>query len=535
MNIRIFLLNNPKNSYAGRLAPELAFLFERQLPAEGGVRSYPSIRDAAGDVAAAFSDSHVILFLAEPAKLAETKKALASSVGLKLRCDEGLLEKAARLRNSLAGENSDFAVTHAHVPENGRVVVCEDGLYAGFSVTAGNQTVVVLPMERGRTEVLLEKEIIPQLNSAYLIRVDMKSLKRYHARRLASVCGEQDLRIAVAGTNTADFFKDYISSESSLADRIIFSGKAEKRGSLSPADYVVNLSITAAEFYGTPYGVAISNAYFSGDDPSGEKLIYLAITNEYETALREVRSIPGEDVPSLLSRCCGDLCTFISDIAGTDAGNREVSRVNEKSLTRQYKIIIALVAALVAALTLFVVLFFTWHNYTLKTWAANTWSFVFPGSKPIFTSEQETTEVTEATTLEATTKRISLTAAAEKDTTAATTAKPASAPASTARSSSSGSSSSGSSGSGNNSQSNPTTQAPTTAEPTSAPTTEPYTAAPTTEPPTSGTVPTTAETPTSETPTAGEEPSGGGQGGDDQEQSSGTDNDSGSGEQEEGD
>ena len=84
MNIRIFLLNHEKNSYAARLAPELAFLFEKQLPAEGGVRTYPSIRDAANEVSAAFSDSHAILFLAEPARFAETKKALAASVGLNL-------------------------------------------------------------------------------------------------------------------------------------------------------------------------------------------------------------------------------------------------------------------------------------------------------------------------------------------------------------------------------------------------------------------------------------------------------------------
>ena len=548
MNIRIFLLNNEKNSYARRLAPELAFLFEKQLPAEGGVRSYPSIRDAADDVAAAFSDSHAILFFAEPARYADTKRALAASVGLTLRCDEGLYEKACRLRNSFPGDTSVFAVTHAYVPENGRAIVCDDGLYAGFSVTSGNQTVMVLPLERGRTEVLLEKYVIPQLNSAYLIRADMGALKRYHARRLAAVCEEQELRIAVAGTNTADFFRDYVSSEQILSDRIEYSAKAEKRGSLSPADYVVNLSISAAEFFGTPYGVAISNAYFSGDDPSGEKLIYLAITNEFETSLREVRSIPGEDIPSLLSRCCGDLCTFISDIAGTDADREEVSRANEKSLTSQYKVIIALVAALVLALGVFAGLYFSMYDYSIKTWAAHAWSTVFPGSKPIFTSEPETVSETETTNPEATTKKISLTSATEKTATAAaTTAKPASAPATTARPASAGSSSSGSgsSGSGSSGSSGNPTQAPTTAAPTTvAPTTTaPTTAAPTTAAPTTA-APTTSPdvSVTGEAPTTPDNPSpqvtdnepSGGQEGENTQQSSGSENDNGSGEQEVG-
>lgn len=541
MNIKIFLLNNEKNSYARRLAPELAFLFEAQLPAEGGVRSYSSIRSAADDVAAAFADSHAILFFAEPSRFAETKKALSSSVGLSLRCDESLYQKAAQSQNTFPGENSAFAVAHAYVPENGRTIVCDDGLYAGFSVTSGNQTVMVLPLERGRTEVLLEKQVIPQLNTSYLIRADMGALQRYHARRLAAFCEEQDLRIAVAGTNTADYFRNYVSSESSLSGRIEYSAKAEKRGSLSPADYVVNLSISAAEFYGASYGVAISNAYFSGDDPTGEKLIYLAITNEYETSLREVRSIPGEDIPSLLSRCCGDLCTFISDVAGTDAGKREVFRANEKSLTREYKVIIALVAALVVALGAFAGLYFSMYDYSIKTWAANAWSAVFPGSKPIFTSEPETVSVPESTNQEATTKRISLTSAAENGSTAAeATARPASAPAATTRASSSGSSGSsgsgsGSSGSGSGS-SGSATQAPATAAPTTAaPTTAvPTTDAPTTETPTtvSG-VPTSAEGPSvTEAPPVEEEPSGE-QGGEDTQQSSGSEN-NGSGEQEVG-
>ena len=390
MKIRVFLLKSKQNRYAERLAPELRRIFAAYLTEEDGVMAFASVREAAQEIKRAFTDSHAVLFFAEPALYAESKQALAASVGLQLRCDRNLFEGAAASARSAENENSSFAVTHAWMPETARPIVCADWLYAGFSVTSGNQTVMLLPLERGRTEVLLRGSVLPMLNSAYHLHLSMDALRKYHAERLAEVCEANDAHIAVAGTNAADYFRNYIAADRTLSDRVVFAEKAEKRGSLPPADYVVNLSITAAEFFGAPYGVAISNAFYAGDDPSAEKIIYLAITNEHETALREVRSVPGEDVPTLLSRCCGDLCTFIADIAGTDAERRAVSEKNKKSLVSQYRRVIAVVLILIAALAAFCGYYFKQHGYSLQTWAADAWSVVFPGSKPIFQSQEQT-------------------------------------------------------------------------------------------------------------------------------------------------
>lgn len=464
MNIKIFLLKSERNSYAARLAPELKCIFSEHLPAQDGLQEFGSVKEAAPAIAQAFRDAHAILLFVEPAKYAETKKSLAASIGLPLHCDRALFERATETGRALVNETSDFAVAHAYLPENARPIVCADALYAGFAVTSGNQTVLFLPLERGRTEVLLGNSVIPMLNSSYRLRLTMESLRRYNADRLSAVCRSNDIRIAVAGTNTADYFKNYITAAEGLSDRVVFAEKAEKRGSLAPADYVVNLSITAAEFFGTPYGVAISNAFYAGNDPSAEKVIYLAITNEHETALREVRSVAGEDIPSLLARCCGDLCTFLSDIAGTDTKKRLAAEENRKSLVSHYRRTICIVALLIVAIGAFCGLYFKMHGYTLQTWAANAWSVVFPGSKPLFTTEPPTEEPTEATT--AADAVTAATAAATTATTRpvtttqpATTQSSGTSSGSSSRSSSSGSSSgssggssSGSSGSGSSSQ-----------------------------------------------------------------------------------
>ena len=443
MNIRIFLLKSEQNTYAARLIPELKCVFADHLASEDSVQSYGSVREGAESIRRAFTDSHAVLFFVEPGRYAEAKKALAASIGLSLHCDRALFERSTETSRSLANEQSEFAVTHAHLPDNARPIVCGDWLYSGFSVSSGNQMVMLLPLMRGRTEVMLRTSVLPMLNAAYRIRLNMDSLRAYNAQRLSAVCQSNDIRIAVAGTNAADYFRDYISVAEGLPDRIVFAEKAEKRGSLAPADYVVNLSITAAEFFGTPYGVAISNAFYTGNDPSGEKVIYLAITNEHETALREVKSIPGEEIPSLLSRCCGDLCTFLSDIAGTDTKKKIASEENKKSLISQYKRTIAIIAVIIIALGVFCGVYFKMHGYTLQTWAANAWSVVFPGSKPIFTTETLPETTQETTTEPETTKRVS----ADAVTAAATTAPASTTAPATTKASSSGNSAGGSSGS----------------------------------------------------------------------------------------
>ena len=173
MNIKIFLLTNDQNSYAKRLAPELSHLFAQYLPAQGGIWEFPSVREAAESISQAFTDSHAILFFAEPNRFAETKSLLASSVGLQMHCETALLEQACATAQTAENDNSVFALTHAYIPDNARAITCADGLYTGFAVSAGNQTILLLPLERGRTEVLLAKSVLPLLNSSYMAHLDI--------------------------------------------------------------------------------------------------------------------------------------------------------------------------------------------------------------------------------------------------------------------------------------------------------------------------------------------------------------------------
>ena len=391
MKIRFFLLGTDKYASSERLEGELKYVFSDFLTDDGDVQVFSDIKDATNDIAKAVSDTHALVFISDCEAFGNTKLMLSKAFGFELSCDADILSKACETYGKdTSEEDYDFSVCHAFVPQNARTFVLEDGKYAGFSVANGNQTIILLPFEKDRTNALISSLVIPYLNSVYHVNIDSGKYKEYNASRLGEIILAKDLRIAVAGTNTATFFKEYISSAEGLSDRITVSPMTEKRGAMQPVDYVVNLAITASELLSCRYGVAISNAFYTGDSPESEKIVYLAVANEIETAVRELHSFKGEEIPSFLARCSADLCLFICDIiAGDEEHSDDISK-REKAAAGRYKTAIAAVAAIIVALAVFSGVYFHTHEYTLNEWADHFIEWIFPAGNPfegIFTDK----------------------------------------------------------------------------------------------------------------------------------------------------
>lgn len=383
MKIRFFLLGTQEHSSAKRLESDLKYVFSDYLTDNGDIQTFDDIKKATNSIAKAISDTHAVVFIAEHSKFAATKLMLSKAFGFELNCDVSLLQKACEsFGKDPEEEDYEFSVTHAFVPVQSRLFVLEDGKYAGFSVANGNQTIILLPFEKDRTSFLMSSQVIPYLNATYHISIDIAGLKKYNAEKLADILEERDIKIAVAGTNTASFFKEYVSVNEKLTDRTEISPITEKRGSMQPIDYVVNLSVAASELLSCRYGVAMSNAFYTGDSPDSEKIVYLAVTNERETAVRELHSYEGEDIPAFLARCSGDLCVFITDIIENDDDYAEDRSLREKAALKRYKTAIIAVAALILAAIVFCVSYFAVHDYSISQWGNSVIEYIFPGGNP---------------------------------------------------------------------------------------------------------------------------------------------------------
>lgn len=383
MKIRFFLLGIEAHSSFSRFDGELKQLFADFIEDNGEVSAFSGMKDATTEIAKAVSEAHALVFVADTTQFGTVKQMLSKAFGFELTCDSTLLERACdEMGKNKEDEDYAFSVNHAFIAPNSRVFVLDDGLYAGFSVANGNQTIIVLPYEKARTTELITSQVVPYLNSVYHVNIDTGVLKKYYSEKLFELLEENSATIAVANTSTASFLKEYIDVSDNSAELVKFSPVSEKRGDMPPVDYVVNLSIVASEFFSCRYGVAISSAYYTGEGPESEKIVYIAVTNERETSVREIHSFKGEAIPAFLSRCCSDLIVFISDVIRNDALSEEDYAKREKAAKNRYKIAIAGVSGIIVALIAFVSVYFMSNDYSLGQWTENFMEWVFPAGNP---------------------------------------------------------------------------------------------------------------------------------------------------------
>ena len=346
---------------------------------ENGILYFPGVRDATAEISGAFQEADTVLFFAAEKTYAEVKHILCRALSLKLRVDADLLQRAVNSEPAVQDDTS-LAVCHAGIPEGATAFALSDGCFSGFGVRRSRQTVAVLPVGISRTGKLLKDQVIPYLND----RSDSPLPTDYAAHAYAYLLEERlrdtDLIVSVSDTKTTALFRRYISSVGRLQDHMPVAAKAEQRGSIPPNEYVVNLSLTAAEFFNAPYGIAMSNAYYTGDDASGEKKVYLAVTSAEDSTVREITSYYGESTADFLERCCGEMCLLADEIIDTETAPPPlIAKEPRNGKNKRYHLFFSILLALIAVVFSFGIWYFMAHDYSLKDWAATYLPFVISG------------------------------------------------------------------------------------------------------------------------------------------------------------
>ena len=423
MNAKIFVFGVGPEQDTHLFDFMISETFSCVMDEEDEILYYDSVRDATADISRAFSSADTVLFFADEAKFAEVKHILCKALGQKLKVDQNLLSKLTQ-SGSMEKTDTAAAVCHAGIPDRSVPFTLSDCRFTGFGMRRSKQTVIVLPTDVARLSILLPKQVIPYLNDFYESDIPTEFAAYVYAYSLEDKLRDSDLQIAVSDTKTTALFRRYISNAGRLQDSLPVAAKAEQRGNTPPDEYVVNLSIAAAEFFRAPLGIAISNAYYTGDDADGEKKVYMAVTTESESTVREVSSYNGESTSDFLFRCCGEMCALVEQILdASDCAYKAVYEEDDEIQgKRVFHAVFSVFIALTAVLVAFGIYYFTANDYTLKDWARAhlpLYSYFVPADAPV---TEEITTVKETTTKKkevSTTKKADETTTAEETTTAA--------------------------------------------------------------------------------------------------------------------
>lgn len=358
MNFKILVFGTQWNQTTENIGNELRYMLKGYLQPGKEIAYYESMSEALSEFFARFQGTDVIFLLADPSIYAQTKKMLSDALRLRLQSDPSI---AVNTHKSIGDFDvgSEEMLTHCMVPAGKTAFCMSDGLYAGFATTAGKQNMILLPFEKERTVRLLAEQVFPYLNNFYDIELDIYASARYHAHQLAQLLEEKESMIAISGTKTSVFVRGVAQQDPVLASLMRFTPSAESIGSLQPVEYAVNLSIAAAELEDCPYGAAMTNAYYAGNDATSAKKVYIAFTDENDSAVREITSLPDETVELFLNRCATELIDFAIERIKGEEEKKQAAEQPQTFISRGNMAVLSVIAAVAAVLCILISFFVT--------------------------------------------------------------------------------------------------------------------------------------------------------------------------------
>ncbi len=360
LNFKILVFGAQWNAETAHMGNLLRFMFKGHLPVGKEIGYYESIAEALPEFTNRFQGTDVVLLLADVNDYAHIKDLLTKALHVPLRSSPEIA-KHTRITIGDFAPGSDEMIAHCSVPEGKQAFCMGDGLYAGFAITAGRQNMIFLPHDTQHTVPLLNQQVIPYLNEFYGETLPTDASLRYYADELCALLDENGERMGVSGTKTSLFIRNAVQHIPNATALLRFTPNAETRGSVPPFDYATNLSIAACELEGCPYGAAMTNAFFAGNEATAdtEKSVYIAFTDDSDTLVRTVHSFAGEELEAFLNRCTEELFRFAIERIRImhDLSVAQQSEKPKKAVSNGKKTVMALVAV-IAVLASFAISYF---------------------------------------------------------------------------------------------------------------------------------------------------------------------------------
>ena len=280
-------------------------------------------------LAEALKTAQTILLLVEPDRYLRTKEQLLRAMGLSTVPNPELMEALQKSPVQLPEE--DFS-RHAAIPVGAAAFPTQDGLFAGFMLTAGRQTILFLPLDNRRIDSILKAEagaFYPAHSSAGnagdTAQAEQKPKQAngapaqgesenrnepeelaaqaaapgQYAQRAMEALEAKDLRIAFAKTPTVEFLKEAAGENELAARRLIYSNAFCEPDEGSAKQYAAELARRAMQEEGTPLGAAITNVYTVKKEGRVETFLLIAVAEESGAQVRQLYAQPDEH-PGLL-------------------------------------------------------------------------------------------------------------------------------------------------------------------------------------------------------------------------------------------
>lgn len=214
--------------------------------------------------ASALKESPCIVLAIDRDKYNTVREKLCLALGL----DTELNSEVYRRLSENTALSQEEIERNAVVPKNAVAFLTADGMYPGFAVEKGKQTIIFLPLDAERIDSVLKHGIVPYLMQKEILTGDAETPSAQPestqaassevVQHTVNILREVGAKVAVSSTPAAEILKNFGAGCAAFDDYFIFTPHVEDKGDYNLTDYVAITAKAAKELSGATYGASIS-------------------------------------------------------------------------------------------------------------------------------------------------------------------------------------------------------------------------------------------------------------------------------------
>lgn len=327
MNMKFLALTAEPESTSGALA-RISGALSAFSDSDTAFAHFPTLKAMLPRLAELLKSEECIVLAIDKAKYNSVRAKLSAALALPTVQNEEIYT----LLSENTGLSPEEKVKNAAVPANAICFLSEDGMYPGFAVQKGAQTLVFLPIDEERLDRILKAGLVPyfmQREVAASPTLDTSESAADTAstaeptvpsefpeadamHRTVNILRESGAKVAVSGSPYAEEIKKQGEGVADFDNFFVFTPHVEDKGDYNLTDYVALTAKAAKELSGAQFGASISEIG-TGD---GGDYICITVADEKTAVVRKLYREEDESAADFVADAAEELVELIGEKAG---------------------------------------------------------------------------------------------------------------------------------------------------------------------------------------------------------------------------
>lgn len=374
MDMKLFSLTRSSESVPVKLQIKVIGSLSSFTDSDLTFDEYKSLKEMFTSFAKALKENEFIVIAVAGNIYNSTKLKIMNALSLKTEENEAVVQRLKEL--SL---DPEIISKNSVMPVGATVFQSSDGIYSGFAIKKGKQTIAMIPLDEDRTDFVLKRGLIPYLTNGGKLNSRVEDHKKMApapavepkndtfepntelALKTLNILKENDVTIAVNGNTNSIVLKEFGAGLDGFDEYFTFTPHIEDKGDYSVTDYTAQLAKSAKEVSGATLGACVSDIYTSDECD----YICIAVATDKSALVRKLYKDNDETDEAFMAIAAEELFSLIGEKAagnssvGIEIASEETDEHTEKKLDpKTTKIILSVVAIVLVLAIVTGVLFF---------------------------------------------------------------------------------------------------------------------------------------------------------------------------------